>query len=942
MRFLLLVCLLIGASPAVFSQNGTLTVHGDSTLVSCDSLLSISLYNVQTPPTISGDFILTSSSTNSGSYSISVSANWGDGSTTTHQATANNINAGNLISFIPALQHYYTAFGTYDVYLNFNSTNGGPSGYAHFVYTHIDCNTMMVPTTGNNTVPCGTNTMLYDAGGATGNYSSNSSGYTILSNSGTSQISISGNYTYLESYYDTLKIFAGAGNGGQLLYAYNGTSGGTIVPFTSQPGQTLTVQLISDIAVNGAGFAMQVEYSGGCAPITYQVYATGGLDCDNNGIPETTINSGIPFTLSNSSNSYSGTITAGNYMIPSIAYGTYVFAVDPAWLNANGYVINAITPSTLMSVTGSGADSLYISFGCAASSALQCVNGTIFNDANNNGVMDNGENPVANAPVVIEYNGQDYVTYSANNGNYSLTYNGTSGDTIWVGLNSNWLSINGCNSNSGTYALSTACIPGTTGTPINLGIQCTTNTPTYCYSGYVFCDANSNGMMNLGEVGIPFAPVYLCNSSASGNTVVVYTDSSGYYSYCGQIGTTNSAMAWLNTQWMGYQGYSSNSPFITVTGSSNGTTSNGNLAVNCGGTPCNDLWTSVTPWIGYYQNSTAYIKLNWGTNGPLPAGNYQLTFTYPAGITLNTASIQNGGYTISGNTITWNLSSTSSYFSNYDILTFQIPGGLVNGAQHYFTSTIAPIAGNDCNLVNNGSNLLQILGNSYDPNDKTVMRPDAYSNTAAPIEALEGTVIDKLTYTIRFQNTGSAPAQNIVIIDTLSANLDWSTFELIAASHPVQLVHDANGVVHFEFNQIWLADSASNEPASHGELMYSIAEANTCGNGCAIENTAYIYFDWNTPIITNTTYNLNGDLSAGNLEKPAAFRLYPNPTNDKVQLMYNGSFAYSCYDLLGNLIVKGTGINNQEIDLTQVETGMYVIQVTTQDGNHFTQRVTRK
>jgi hypothetical protein len=29
---------------------------------------------------------------------------------------------------------------------------------------------------------------------------------------------------------------------------------------------------------------------------------------------------------------------------------------------------------------------------------------------------------------------------------------------------------------------------------------------------------------------------------------------------------------------------------------------------------------------------------------------------------------------------------------------------------------------------------------------------------------------------------------------------------------------------------------------------------------CTIENTAYIYFDWNEAIVTNTTYNLNENI----------------------------------------------------------------------------------
>jgi hypothetical protein len=57
---------------------------------------------------------------------------------------------------------------------------------------------------------------------------------------------------------------------------------------------------------------------------------------------------------------------------------------------------------------------------------------------------------------------------------------------------------------------------------------------------------------------------------------------------------------------------------------------------------------------------------------------------------------------------------------------------------------------------------------SFDPNDKT-----AFPNSTLDISG------DRwLTYLIRFQNTGTASAEHIFITDTLSASLDWSTFNL--------------------------------------------------------------------------------------------------------------------------------------------------------------------
>lgn len=919
----------------LIGQVSSMTVIGANSLTTCDSILNFSIYNVQAPAAMSGDFNLVTNNINPGSYALAVSVDWGDGTTATYQGTANSINAANLVSFNPPMQHTYSAMGTYTVVLVYTSTNGGPAGSQTFSYTRLGCGYMTVPTTGSSSVLCGTDLMLYDAGGPNGNYNINSSGYTVLTNSGSSQISISGTYSYLESNFDTLKIFASAGTTGQLLYTYNGSTGGTITPFTSQPGQTITVQLVSDITVVGSGFAMQVDYSGSCAPISAMIYAIAQVDCNNDGVVDSTLNNGIPIVVYSSTNSYSGITQNGSFMIQNMVAGTYSVSVDPNWLNSNGYVLNSFNPSSL-TITSGGAYTFSLSLGCATNSSLQCLSGTVFYDLNGNGMWELGENAVSNAALNVTYNGQSYLAYTTTAGNYSLTYNGNTGDSVWVGINANWLNANGCNSSmaNGFYVLSTPCSLGAPPIPVNLGVNCGSNLPTNCYSGYVFCDANNNGVMNAGEAPIPFAPVYLGVSPTSNSSVTVYTDSTGYFSYCGPIGTSNIAVGWLNSQWLGYQGYTSTSSLITLVGSTSSNNQPVFFAVNCGGTPCTDLWTTVTPWIGYYQNTTAHIKLNWGNYGPVAAGNYQLTLTFPAGVTVNTASIQNTGYVISGNTITWNLSNLSNTFSSYDYISFQIPGGLVNGAQHYFTSTISPVISTDCNSQNNAGSLLQLLGNSYDPNDKNVQRSDNYISmpTLVSTETIDAAQQDVLTYTIRFQNTGTAPAQNIFILDTLSSNLDWTTFSLVQSSHPIQVFHQSNGLVRFEFNQIWLADSTSNEPESHGELVYRISEKNTCLAGCDIENTAYIYFDWNDAIVTNTTYNINENLSGINDNLLQGVGVYPNPSNDKIYLKGIEEAEFVIVDLTGKEMIHGISSSNRSIDISSLSVGSYLMNVKSENG----------
>jgi len=108
---------------------------------------------------------------------------------------------------------------------------------------------------------------------------------------------------------------------------------------------------------------------------------------------------------------------------------------------------------------------------------------------------------------------------------------------------------------------------------------------------------------------------------------------------------------------------------------------------------------------------------------------------------------------------------------------------------------------------------------SYDPNDKLV-HPSGLGNE-------NYTLFDDslLTYTIRFQNTGNDYARNVIVRDTLDENLDMKTFELINTSHPdvLSVIITDERAISFEFIDIYLLDSLTNEPKSHGFINYSIS-----------------------------------------------------------------------------------------------------------------------
>jgi uncharacterized repeat protein (TIGR01451 family) len=221
---------------------------------------------------------------------------------------------------------------------------------------------------------------------------------------------------------------------------------------------------------------------------------------------------------------------------------------------------------------------------------------------------------------------------------------------------------------------------------------------------------------------------------------------------------------------------------------------------------------------------------------------------------------------------------------------------------------------------------------SYDPNDKSVSPEGITANNYI----MPGVALD---YTIRFQNTGSDTAYTVVVVDTLSNNLDLSTIQWGMSSHPYTL--DVTGyeqaILQFTFNDINLPDSTTNEANSHGFVKFKIAPYDTLVNGTEVDNTADIYFDYNLPIRTNTTHVIIsdtvivGDPIITNIQNHfhpnrSAIKIFPNPTKGKFSIAAECIESVEVINLQGKQIYLG---KEKEIDLSNEPTGVYFIRVTT-------------
>jgi uncharacterized repeat protein (TIGR01451 family) len=277
--------------------------------------------------------------------------------------------------------------------------------------------------------------------------------------------------------------------------------------------------------------------------------------------------------------------------------------------------------------------------------------------------------------------------------------------------------------------------------------------------------------------------------------------------------------------------------------------------------------------------------------------------------------------TVSGNTFTYNITDFNTLNPNSFGLRLLTDTTAQSNDQICVHVEISPNP-IDADTTNNVYDFCYNVFNSYDPNMKEVY----------PTNVLPG-YDDWFTYTIHFQNTGNAPAFNIRLRDTLDTQLDLNTFEVLGYSHPATVTVSGN-ILTVRFNNIMLPDSTSDYEGSMGYFQYRIKPTPNLPNGSQISNTAYIYFDFNAPIITNTTEN-NFDItvSATNLKSnPETFEIYPNPST--------GIFTFKdakniqrveVYNVMGQEIAVFAGDNtnkvSKQINLSNYSKGIYFAKI---------------
>jgi len=353
-------------------------------------------------------------------------------------------------------------------------------------------------------------------------------------------------------------------------------------------------------------------------------------------------------------------------------------------------------------------------------------------------------------------------------------------------------------------------------------------------------------------------------------------------------------------------------------------------------TPCNLPWDHSSLSVdGYCANDTVYFTIT--NNGSATNGNmmcYAPVRVYADGVLSYTDSIMLGGgqiitYSYPGNGQTWILQADQHPLhpgNSHPNAHVEACGNLSNWIPNLVNDLplddADPIVDIYCGVVSG----------AYDPNDKTGFP------TGLGIEH-EILPNQQLQYLIRFQNTGTDTAFNIVVRDTLDTDLNIFSVVPGVASNNYSFRMYGPRVLEWTFNNIMLPDSNVNEATSHGFLTFRVDQQPNLTNGTKILNDADIYFDFNAPVITNeTVHTINNQLhnfavgiAPVSEKQKSTIKVFPNPTKGSVYVELkevSPKTEVTVLNVLGQQISKQQFFNVNSCNLTiESEPGVYFIKV---------------
>lgn len=443
--------------------------------------------------------------------------------------------------------------------------------------------------------------------------------------------------------------------------------------------------------------------------------------------------------------------------------------------------------------------------------------------------------------------------------------------------------------------------------------------------GSVFFDINGNCTQDTNDIFLKDIPVVL--DSAGVQLQRFLTDDYGNYSFRTGLG---SYTVYIDSSSSNFQVVCPSAQFYSsVLTIADSTDSLSGFGLQC--KPGYDLAVnSISPSAMFRPGADRTLYLNAGDAfsfsgiqcNSTVGGSVQASFTGP----LTYISPATGAIipsSVVGNIITWNVPDFSLVNPANDFnIVVNVPSSATLQDTICIQMDVTPVAGDNIPGNNSLTSCFPVVG-SFDPNEK-YMSPSGVVDTST----------HWFTFTIFFQNTGTAAAEMIYILDTLDAGLDPTTFAFLQSSHSVITQMLPGNILRFNFANIQLPDSSTNLEGSQGYVKFKIRRDNNLSFGTTLENTAYIYFDFNPAVATNTvSATIDNFVSTMEIPTPA-YKLFPNPARDYITLSHvvqsPGKFvSISIYNTMGQTVQEYALPEkpSMQLDLTGLSQGIYILKI---------------
>ena len=277
---------------------------------------------------------------------------------------------------------------------------------------------------------------------------------------------------------------------------------------------------------------------------------------------------------------------------------------------------------------------------------------------------------------------------------------------------------------------------------------------------------------------------------------------------------------------------------------------------------------------------------------------------------------------VNGDTITWNINDFALINPSTDFNFYiHIDTTTTIGDTACFQIYVSPVAG-DYSPSNNYLSVCYPARNSYDPNEK-------YMSPSGNIDTSE----QWFDFMVFFQNTGNAPAERIYILDSLSNYLDAESFTFLTSSHYVITQLLPGNVLRFNYPNINLSDSTTDEPGSHGFVSFKVKRKLNLSFGTTIANTAYINFDYNPAIKTNIVSATLTSLVGIRQITTDQLVVHPNPFHDGFTVVgFQNSTStkrnLKLVDVLGRVVYSAiTNSLPATINTSLLSPGVYILSL---------------